>query len=92
MRPAEETASSHATVYIPRPLPTRLQPGHTLTDCDMDELRVLTQRRDDQVRFLYERELGYSRLIASITNSLSFRLGRLLTWPARALLRRRSLS
>jgi len=87
-RPAEETASSHATVYIPRPLPEHLRPGYTLTDCDMDELRKLTQRRDDQIRFLYERELRYTGLIRGITDSLSFRLGRLLTWPVRALRRR----
>jgi hypothetical protein len=88
-RPAEETASSHATVYIPRPLHSHLQPGHTLTESDMHELRILIQRRDDQLRFLYERELTnagtYTSLILSITNSVSFRLGRLLTWPVRML-------
>ncbi len=60
-RPAEETAASHATVYIPRPLPTHLQPGHTLTECDLEELQRLTQRRDDQIRFLHERELRLHR-------------------------------
>jgi hypothetical protein len=87
-RPAEETAPSHATVYIPRPLPAYLQPGHTLTELDKDELQNLIERRDDQIRFLYERELRYTSLIRGITDSLSFRLGRLLTWPARALRRR----
>jgi hypothetical protein len=91
-RPAEETASSHATVYIPRPLDAHLQPGHTLSASDMHELRNLIQRRDDQLRFLYDRELTYNstytKLILSITGSVSFRLGRLLTWPARALRRR----
>jgi hypothetical protein len=92
-RPAEETAPSHATVYIPRPLHAHLQQGHTLTESDMQELRNLIQRRDDQIRFLYERELAgdgaYTKLILSITGSVSFRLGRLLTWPARKLLPRR---
>ena len=87
-RPPEETAPSHATVYIPRPLPAYLQPGHTLTELDRDELQNLIERRDDQIRFLYERELRYTSLIRGITDSLSFRLGRLLTWPARALRRR----
>jgi hypothetical protein len=87
-RPAEETAPSHATVYIPRPLPTYLQPGHTLTELDRDELENLIERRDDQIRFLYERELRYTSLIRGITDSFSFRLGRLLTWPVRALRRR----
>lgn len=93
-RPAEETAPSHATVYIPRPLHAHLQAGHTLTESDMQELRNLIQRRDDQIRFLYERELDgdkeYTKLILSITGSVSFRLGRLLTWPARKLRPRRS--
>jgi hypothetical protein len=92
-RPAEETAPSHATVYIPRPLPAYLQAGHALTESDMSELRNLIQRRDDQIRFLYERELEgdkeYTTLILSITGSVSFRLGRLLTWPARKLRPRR---
>jgi hypothetical protein len=87
-RPTEETAPSHATVYIPRPLPTHLQPGHTLTEFEMDELQNLIKRRDDQIRFLYERELGYTGLIRGIADSPSFRLGRLLTWPVRALRRR----
>jgi hypothetical protein len=92
-RPPEETAPSHATVYIPRPLQAHLQPGHTLTEADMHELRNLIQRRDDQIRFLYERELtgdsAYTKLILSITGSVSFRLGRMLTWPARKLRPRR---
>jgi hypothetical protein len=93
-RPVEETAPSHATVYIPRPLDAHLQPGHTLTESDMHELHNLIQRRDDQIRFLYEREIAetgtYARLIRDITGSPSFRLGRLLTWPARKLRPRRS--
>jgi 2OG-Fe(II) oxygenase superfamily len=95
-RPAEQTAASHSTVYIPRPLPACLEPGHTLTESDMNELRNLIQRRDDQIRFLHERELAhtgtYTRLIRDITGSPSFRLGRLLTWPARMLRPRRQQS
>ncbi len=86
-RPAEETAEAHSTIYIPRPLPANLQPGHTLSEGDVQELQILTERRDDQIRFLYERELKYARMTRAITNSLSFRLGRLLTWPGRMLKR-----
>jgi hypothetical protein len=75
-RPAEETAESHATVYIPRPLPAHVQAGHTLTEREAQELRNLTQRRDDQIRFLYQRELKYSKLIGGLTRSASFRIGR----------------
>jgi hypothetical protein len=82
-RPERETAESHATVYIPRPLPDYLQAGHTLSECEVQELRNLTQRRDDQIRFLYQRELKYSKLIGGITRSGSFRIGRAVTWPLR---------
>lgn len=89
-RPATETARSHATVYVPRPLPERLQAGHTLRDEDVQELQVLWERRNAQLRFLYDRELEFSEAIGNIGNSLSFRLGRILTWPVRALMRNKT--
>lgn len=84
-RPAEEIAPSHATVYVPRPLPEHLQAGYTLRDEDVYSLQVLWERRNAQLRFLYERELEFSEALAKIRNSPSFRLGRILTWPARVL-------
>lgn len=88
-RPAAETSSPHATVYVPPPLPAHLRAGHTLSDTDMDTLEALVGRRDTQLRFLYERERDFAGLIAGITGSMSFRLGRLLTSPARILRRGR---
>jgi Rps23 Pro-64 3,4-dihydroxylase Tpa1-like proline 4-hydroxylase len=84
-RPATETVPSHATIYVPRPLPDHLQPGHTLQQEDVDQLQVLIERRNMQIRFLYERETEFSEALSRITNSFSFRLARLLTWPARKL-------
>jgi len=84
-RPALETSSPHATVYVPPQLPTHLCAGHTLTEQDVATLEGLIGRRDTQLKFLYERERKFSSLIAGITGSLSFRLGRLLTAPARLL-------
>ena len=86
-RPVEETAHSHGTVYVPRPLPQQLQTGYALRDEDVYELQVLWERRNSQLRFLYERELEFSEALADMRNSLSFRLGRALTWPARAIRR-----
>ena len=40
-----------------------------------------------QLRFLYERELEFSEAITGITGSISFRVGRVLTWPPRKLRR-----
>jgi hypothetical protein len=82
-RPSEEIAPSHGTVYIPRPLPAHLEAGYTLRQEDVDLLQILTERRNSQIRFLYERELEFSEAIAGITSSLSFRIGRLLTYPIR---------
>lgn len=88
-RPGEETAPSHATIYIPRPLPDHLQPGYTLQQCDVDTLHALIESRNAQIRYLYEREKNdeseLKELIARIVKSPSFRLGRALTWPARKL-------
>jgi 2OG-Fe(II) oxygenase superfamily len=52
-RPAEELADTHSTIYVDRPLPERFQPGHTLTDPDLQELRILLARRDQHNQRLY---------------------------------------
>jgi hypothetical protein len=87
-RPATETAVSHGTIYAPWQLPKHLRAGHTLTYEDMEELRILLQRRDGQIRFLYEREKEFSEALTGMTQSISFRVGRAVTWPVRKLLRR----
>ena len=83
-RPKCETAASHGTIYVQRPLPRHIQPGYTLREEDMDEIQVLLARRDAHIRYLYERELEFTR----IAQSPSFRLARLLTWPVRVLVKR----
>jgi 2OG-Fe(II) oxygenase superfamily len=87
-RPGKETAPSHGTVYVPRPLPEYLQDGYQLRASDVQEIRDLMTRRDGQIRFLYERELEFSEVITGITRSPAFRVGRFLTWPLRQLLGR----
>jgi hypothetical protein len=84
-RPAEQTAGPHGTIYYQRPLPERFQAGYTLREEDAVEIQTLIARRDETVRFLYEREKKFSALIEGITRSPSFRLGRTLTWPTRAI-------
>jgi hypothetical protein len=82
-RPAAEAAPSHGTLYVQRPLNQRIQCGYTLGEQDVEELLALIERRDQQIRFLYERETEFSSLIASLVRSPSFRIGQMLTWPAR---------
>jgi hypothetical protein len=86
-RPEDERAVSHGTVYVQRQLADHLQPGHTLAEGDVEEIRGLVARRDTQIKFLYEREREFSELISGMMQSPSFRIGRAITWPARALRR-----
>lgn len=83
-RPAGETAASHATIYIQRPLPGHIRPGHTLSEHDVEEIQNLLARRDTQIKFLYDREKEFH---AAIECSVSYRLGLMLTWPLRRLRR-----
>ena len=84
-RPPRHTAASHGTVYFQRPLPERLEPGFTLSEQDIEEIQGLVARRDKQIQFLYDREREFSEAIENLTSSPSFRIGRVLTWPGRAL-------
>jgi Rps23 Pro-64 3,4-dihydroxylase Tpa1-like proline 4-hydroxylase len=84
-RPAEEVAASHATIYVQRQLPEHLAPGHTLREDDIEDIRALIQRRDSHMRFLYGREREFSEALENMLQSPSFKIGRALTWPARAL-------
>jgi Rps23 Pro-64 3,4-dihydroxylase Tpa1-like proline 4-hydroxylase len=86
-RPACEVAPDHSTVYVQRPLPAHLAPGHTLTEADVGEMRDLLARRDQQLQFLYKRELKFSALLDSIVQSPVYRLAAGATWPARKLWR-----
>lgn len=79
-RPVNELAPAHSTVYVPRPLPAQIRAGYTLREDDVAAVETLIARRDGQIKFLYEREKEFS---AVILGSMSFRLGRALTWPVR---------
>lgn len=88
-RAAGETAPSHGTIYVPPPVDARLQTGYTLQAEDCENLERQLARRDRQIQYLYQRELQFSRTLAGIYRSPSFRLGRALTWPLRLLRNRR---
>jgi Rps23 Pro-64 3,4-dihydroxylase Tpa1-like proline 4-hydroxylase len=88
-RPEEETAPDHSTVYVPRPMPEHIRAGRTLTEEDVQALRILMIRRDMQIQFLYEREKEFSRQMgffnqaAPVLHSKSFHAYMALTGPAR---------
>jgi hypothetical protein len=88
-RPVEETAPDHSTVYVQRPLPGHITAGYTLHEQDVETIGNLLERRDQQIKFLYEREKErerqHSEQLHQILHSLSYRLARMLTWPLRKL-------
>lgn len=84
-RPRPEAAPSHGTLYVPRQLPDRIEPGYTLREEDVGEIRLLLARRDRQIQYLYQREQDYARMAQSPT----YRLARALAWPVRKLLGRK---
>ncbi len=81
VRPEEETAEEHSTVYVPRPLPEQIRAGHTLSQEDVDAMRELIARRDMLLRFLYEREKEISPYVRATIGSKAFRLYTLLIRP-----------
>ncbi len=86
-RPAAETAPAHSTIYVPWRMPAHLQAGHTLTEEDVAALDEQFGRRDELVRFLYEREKEFTEFRDTLLTSPSFRLARMLMTPGRVLKR-----
>ncbi len=82
-RPADEVASPHSTIYVPRPLPEQFRTGHTLRHEDVDALRILVARRDQQIRFLYEREKEFSTAVQVMMGSKAYRLYMTMIQPLR---------
>jgi 2OG-Fe(II) oxygenase superfamily len=64
-RPQEETAASHATVYVPDTMPKELHAGKTLTDADIMELTARFGRLRGQLKFLYDREKEFATQLAA---------------------------
>ena len=70
-RPAQETAVSHATVYVPEGMPGDLLAGTTLRDAHIAELGNRFERMRGQLKFLYDREKQFAAQIASLENALA---------------------
>ncbi len=81
-RPTEETAPAHSTVYVPWRLPQHLRAGHTLSEADVAALDEQFSRRNELLRFLYEREKEFTEVREGLLTSRSYRLSRALLAPA----------
>jgi 2OG-Fe(II) oxygenase superfamily len=77
-RPPEELAPTHSTIYVDRPLSGQLQAGHTLTQADVDALKILIQRRDQHNLRLYNDVTALTARLEEAQNALfAGHLGRL---------------
>ncbi len=90
-RPAQEQSATHSTVYVDRPLPTRIAEGRTLEANDMLELQAVMAGRDQHIERLYRDNQALQgklesalRMIGLVRGSRSYRLVQAL----RRLLRR----
>lgn len=89
--PKPSAIPNHSTIYVQRGLPERFTAGRRLTEDDVREVQTLLTRRDAQIQMLYEREQqmqgDFDTALRNVQESSSFRLGRAMTWPLRALRR-----
>ena len=70
-RPTEQTAASHATVYVPEAMPTDWQAGRVLSAGDLLEVGNRFAGMRGQLHFLYEREKTFSAQIAALEGALN---------------------
>lgn len=73
-RPQDELAGTHSTIYVDRPLPDHFRGGMTLSEADVQELRVLLARRDQHNQRLY-------RDLADVSDQLAHAKAALLAGP-----------
>jgi len=77
-RPVQELADTHSTIYVDRPLPEHFRPGLSLTERDIEELRVLLARRDQHNQRLYRDNTALTKQLEQAQAALhAGRLGRL---------------
>ena len=98
-RPHHEITAEHGTYYVGRALPDWCRTGAELTAEQVEWLRAQALKREDWISYLYDREVRWStdfgRLndqirdqnerIQALESSRAYRIGRLMTAPARFL-------
>lgn len=79
-RPEDEVAPPHGTFYVQRHLPEYMQPGHVLSQTDVNELKSLLRRRDDWIRHYQRNELEFGRRAMLSPFALQWWVDRLYRW------------
>lgn len=65
-RPASDVFPSHATFYVPRPLPDDFKPGRVLTQADVDLVASLLKSRDALIEMHQRNEADREGLAAAL--------------------------
>lgn len=87
-RPAEETGPRHSTIYVDRPLPEWVRPGHELSAADVEELQIGYTRRSQHTTRLYRDLEDLQRRLDDAVDLLKRSRLERLAWYVRRLLRR----
>jgi hypothetical protein len=69
-RATDETAASHATVYVPRPIPETVRAGEVLEDHDYQLVKQRFGLARTMLQFLYQREQRFNRQIDVLRRAL----------------------
>ena len=87
-RPAAETGPRHSTIYVDRPIPEWVQPGHVLSAADVEELQIAYTRRSQHTTRLYRDLEDVQRRLDDAVDLLKRSRLERLAWYVRRLLRR----
>lgn len=70
----EEKITTHSTIYVDRHLPERFKPGLTLSEQDVQEIKLLLSRRDQHLKRLYNNIIQLTSKTAEIKYRIIRRL------------------
>ena len=65
-RPVADTAPKHGTIYVQPPLPKHLVAGHTLSEGDVESLKVNFLKRNNYLKGMYKREADFQAAIQGL--------------------------
>jgi hypothetical protein len=69
-RPADETAASHATIYVPKAMPDDVEPGQVLSDEQYQRINLSFTGHRGLLKMLYEREKQFTKQIDDLKYAL----------------------
>jgi len=72
-RPKHEIRKLHGTIYYERPMPESIKADEKISESDWLEVNRLTIRRDELLKFLYERESQFAETVEELNKNIQQR-------------------